>query len=163
MDESRLDESRLVEKLRSLAQLDVDAIGAYDAAIRRVSHEIIRERLNEFRSDHFRHVKDLNAFIHALGGEPVDIKADLKGAVMKGMTAMTSMMGTEAALVAMMGNEEVTNRAYDAILRIDWSPQLKALLERNRDDERRHINWIREAARERSPLHLVRPDAEAQV
>lgn len=158
-----MDAKHQVAKLRSLAQLDVDAIGAYDAAIARVSNESVRERLGQFRADHFRHVKELNGFVHALGGEPLDIKADLKGALMKGMTAMTSMMGTEAALIAMMGNEEVTNHAYDAILRLEWSPDIRLLLEKNREDERRHLNWIREAAKERSPLHLVARDDEARV
>src|SRR3712207_265084 len=73
-----------VEKLRSLAQLDVDAVGAYDAAIARVKEPLVRERLNEFRVDHVRHVQDLNAFIRRFGGEPVELRPDFKGAAMKG-------------------------------------------------------------------------------
>jgi hypothetical protein len=99
-----------VAKLRSLAQLDADAVGAYDAAIARVREPLVRERLNEFRIDHVRHVQDLNAFIQRLGGEPVELKPDLKGTAMRSLTAVTSLMGTEAALVAMLGNEEFTNR-----------------------------------------------------
>lgn len=96
-----------VDKLRSLAQLDVDAIGAYDAAIAHVKQPLVSERLNEFRADHVRHVQQLNAFLVEFGAEPVDLRPDLKGAAMKGLTAMTSLMGTEASLVAMLGNEEL--------------------------------------------------------
>ena len=46
---------------------------------------------------------------------------------MKGLTAMTSLMGTEAALVAMIGNEEFTNRAYELALQFDWAPEVRAL------------------------------------
>ncbi len=138
-----------VEKLRSLAQLDVDAVGAYDAAIARVKEPLVRERLNEFRVDHVRHVQDLNAFIRRLGGEPVELRPDLKGAAMKGLTAMSSMMGTEAALVAMLGNEEFTNRAYDLAVNFEWSPEVRTLIEKNRRDEERHITWIKEAVRKR--------------
>ena len=136
-----------VEKMRSLAQLDVDAIGAYDAAISRVKDALVRERLNEFRVDHVRHVQDLNAFIRALGGAPVELKPDFKGTAMKGFTAVSSLMGTEAALMAMLGNEEITNRVYELALDFEWSPQVHALIRKNRQDEERHITWIREAVR----------------
>lgn len=138
-----------VAKLRSLAQLDADAVGAYDAAIARVAEPLVRERLNDFRVDHVRHVQDLNALIQRFGGEPVELRPDLKGAAMKGLTAVTSMMGTEAALVAMLGNEEFTNRAYELALQFDWGPEVHALIQKNREDERRHVTWIRDAVRTR--------------
>jgi hypothetical protein len=149
-----------VEKLRSLAQLDVDAVGAYDAAIARVKESLVRERLNEFRSDHVRHVRELNAFIRRFGGEPVELRPDLKGAAMKSLTAMSSMMGTEAALVAMLGNEEFTNRAYELALGFEWSPEVRTLIEKNRRDEERHITWVKDAVRQRP---WVGEGAEAQA
>jgi rubrerythrin len=149
-----------VEKLRTLAQLDVDAAGTYEAAIARVKEQLIRERLNDFRVDHMRHVQDLNAVIQSLGGEPVELRPDLKGAAMKGVTAMTSMMGTEAALVAMLGNEELTNRTYDLALRFDWSPEVRQLIEKNRQDEERHLAWIKDAVRLRP---WVGDEAEAPI
>lgn len=145
-----------VDKLRTLAQLDVDAAGTYEAAIARVKEQMIRERLNDFRIDHVRHVQDLNAVIQQLGGEPVELRPDFKGAAMKGVTAMTSMMGTEAALVAMLANEELTNRTYELALRFNWSPEVRGLIEKNRQDEERHIAWIRDAVR-------LRPWAGSEV
>ena len=147
-----------VAKLRSLAQMDVDAVGAYDAAIARVREPLVREKLNEFRVDHVRHVQDLNAFIQRFGGEPVELRPDFRGAAMKGLTAMSSMMGTEAALLAMLGNEEFSNRAYDLAVQFEWSAEVRGLIQKNRQDEERHITWIREAARLRPWL-----DDETQV
>lgn len=138
-----------VARLRSLAQLDADAVGAYDAAIARIAEPLVRERLNDFRIDHMRHVQDLNALIRDFGGEPLQLRPDLKGAAMKGLTAMSSLMGTEAALVAMLGNEEFSNRAYDLALKFDWTPEVRSLIEKHREDERRHVMWIREAVRTR--------------
>jgi rubrerythrin len=143
------EKSSEVAKLRSLAQLDADAIGAYDAAIARVNEPMVRERLNDFRVDHVRHLQDLNAFIQRFGGEPVELRPDLKGTAMKSLTAVTSMMGTEAALVAMLGNEEFTNRAYEMALAFDWSPEVSGLIKKNREDEYRHVTWIRDAVRTR--------------
>ncbi|MDY7227087.1 DUF2383 domain-containing protein [Hyalangium rubrum] len=144
-----MEEKAEVAKLRSLAQLDADAVGAYDAAIARVSEPLVRERLNDFRVDHVRHVQDLNALIQRFGGEPVELKLDLKGTAMKGLTAVTSMMGTEAALVAMLGNEEFTNRAYELALNFDWSPEVRGLIQKHREDEYRHVTWVRDAVRTR--------------
>ncbi|MCP3103101.1 ferritin-like domain-containing protein [Myxococcus sp. K15C18031901] len=150
-----------VARLRSLAQLDADAVGAYDTALARIPEPLVRERLTSFRADHLRHVQVLNAHIHARGGEPVALRPDLRGAAMKGLTAMSSMMGTEAALVAMLGNEEFSNRAYDLALRFEWGAELRALIERHREDERRHVLWIREAVRTR-PWEPARASAREE-
>ena len=149
-----------VAKLRSLAQLDADAVGAYDAAIARVHEPLVRERLNDFRVDHVRHVQDLNAFIQRLGGESVELKPDLKGTAMRSLTAVTSLMGTEAALVAMLGNEEFTNRAYQLALQFDWGPDIRGLIQKNREDEHRHLTWIRDAVRNRPWQKEGAPAAE---
>jgi rubrerythrin len=138
-----------VSKLRSLAQLDADAVGAYDAAISRVDEPLIREKLNEFRIDHVRHLQDLNTFIQQFGGEPVELKPGLKGAAMKMATAASSMMGTHAALAAMLGNEEFANRAYEYALRFEWSAEVRGLIQKNREDERRHLAWIQDALKSR--------------
>ena len=144
-----MDNKPEVSKLRGLAQLDADAVGAYDAAVSRVDEPIIRDKLNEFRIDHLRHVQELNAFILQFGGEPVELKPDFKGSAMKVATAASSMMGTHAALAAMLGNEEFTNRAYEHALRFEWSPEVRTLVEKNREDERRHVAWIQDALRNR--------------
>lgn len=159
-------ESSEVARLRSLAQLDADAVGAYDAAIARIQEPLVRERLNDFRIDHMRHVQDLNTVITQLGGAPVELRPDLKGAAMKGLTAMSSMMGTEAALVAMLGNEEYTNRTYDVALKFAWSPEVRTLIEKHREDERRHVLWVREAVRTRPwerQRAVVHEGSEAQA
>jgi hypothetical protein len=95
----------------------------------------------------------LNALIQSFGGELVELKPDLKGTAMRSLTAVTSMMGTEAALVAMLGNEEITNRAYELALQFDWSPEVRTLIQKNREDEHRHITWVREALRHRPWAH----------
>ena len=154
-----------VPKLRALAQLDVDAIAAYNAAIARVAEPLVREKLEEFRGDHARHVQALNALIQRHGGTPVSQRADLKGAAMKGVTALSSLMGTEAVLLAMLANEEVTNRAYELVLQFEWSDEARLLIRRHRADEERHITWIRDAVRHRpwQPQRMGMSDGEAHA
>ena len=138
-----------VAKLRALAQVDVDAIAAYDVAISRVSEPLVRERLEQFRRDHVRHVRELDALVQRLGAGPLALRPDLRGAAMRGLTALGGMMGTEATLLAMLGNEEVSNRAYALALALEWDVETRLLIRRHRADEERHGTWVRDALRER--------------
>lgn len=141
--------ARKVVKLRGLARLDVDAIGTYDAAIAKVENEEVRLKLSEFRLDHVRHVQDLNALLVKLGGDQVAMEPDAKGVVLKTMTSMGSTLGTEAALVSMMGNEGLTNLTYELALKAEWNDEERAVIEKNRGDERLHLNWIKDALLQR--------------
>lgn len=145
-------DEKAISKLRALAQLDVDAIGTYDVAIARVTEQEVVQKLAEFRVDHTRHVQDLNALIEARGGKKVEQVPDLKGVALTGMTMMTSLMGTEAALMAMVGNEELTNRVYEAALKLKIDREALDLIRKNYDDERRHLEWIKHALKVRLPL-----------
>lgn len=141
------DKQTRVSALKRLVQLDVDAIGAYEAAIARVEEGEVKQKLSSFRVDHVRHVQDLGELLVRLGEEVPEQKPDLKGALLKGFTAVTSAMGIEAALLAMIGNEELTNRAYDEALAVSWEPGERQIVEKNREDERRHLAWIKETSK----------------
>ena len=135
----------VVGDLNNLIQLDVDAIKAYDQAIEACEHASVKIKLTEFRADHQRHITDLSAHVRALGAEP-EVKQDLKGYLIEGFTAITSI-GTHSALVSMQGNEVLTNKSYQSALKKDFSPEIRATLERNFSDEQRHLSWIKEALR----------------
>jgi rubrerythrin len=144
-----MDTDKKISKLRSLCQLDVDAIGTYDAALARIDVPLLKEKLTEFRADHVRHVSALNDMLVKLGSQAMSEKADLKGAVLKGFTSITSRFGNEAALMAMVGNEELTTRTYHAALEMQWSADERELIERHYADEQRHLEWIKQAAKNR--------------
>lgn len=139
----------IVSHLQHLAQLDVDAAASYEAAIDRVEIPSVRQELDGFRVDHVRHVQDLNALIVAAGGEAFEGKPDLKGALLKGVTAAASSVGVEGALLAMLANEELTTHSYRAAVELPLSPAQRAVVAKNRDDEERHLAWIKRALRER--------------
>lgn len=140
---------RQIRLLRELAHLDVDAVGAYDAAIARIHDSDIVERLREFRLDHLRHLQDLNTQLLRLGAGGVEFKSDFKGALLKGFTTVTSLMGTEAALFAMLGNEQLCTHSYHSALKTHVDHSVQLLIERHFQDEERHLGWIRDALRER--------------
>lgn len=79
---------------------------------------------------------------------------------LEAMTKASSLLGTEAALVSMLGNEGLTNVSYELALKLEWSAEERAVLEKNREDERRHLAWMKEAALHRP---WARASAGAQV
>lgn len=143
MEETAKKNEAVVEKMNDLIQLDLDAIRAYDQAIEACDVQEIRSKLTEFKNDHERHVEDLSACVKSYGGEPRTSR-DLKGFLIEGFTGIMSR-GDHSALVAMRGNEELTNRSYESALRGELPDDVRPIVERNREDERRHLEWIVDA------------------
>jgi uncharacterized protein (TIGR02284 family) len=129
--------------LNDLIQLDRNAVAAYDQAIEACEHAHIKETLTRFREDHERHVSDLSAHVTSLGGVPEQSR-DLMGKLIEGFTAITSR-GDQSALLAMRGNEELTNQRYAAALDEELTAEARVAVERNYDDEKRHVAWIKDA------------------
>lgn len=140
----------LIKELNDLIQLDIDAIHAYGQAIDRIDLQDVKQRLSEFRRDHERHVADLSPEVQRLGGTPPAFKRDFKGFLIQGMTAARSAMGTEGALKAMQSNEKLTNKNYgQAMSKPIADSRVLAIVQRNADDERRHLQYIEECLRMR--------------
>jgi uncharacterized protein (TIGR02284 family) len=138
-----------MDTLKSLMQLDIDAVHAYSQAIDKIDHARVREQLIAFRRDHERHIADLSDVIVRLGGDPPERARDFKGFLIEGFTALRSMTGTEGALKAMKGNEETTNKHYRDALELDFSPDVRAIVQRNYGDEKRHLAYVEDALADR--------------
>jgi uncharacterized protein (TIGR02284 family) len=147
---------KLIAKLNDLIALDIDAYNAYESAISRMTVPILQSTLRQYQADHERHIQDLTQCVTRFGGEPRK-KPDVKGFFIKGFTAVTSMMGDEGALQAMRGNETLTNRTYKSALSENWSEDVRAIIEKNYQDEQRHLAFIVDALRnrlwEQTPSH----------
>ncbi|HSV29720.1 MAG TPA: DUF2383 domain-containing protein [Candidatus Omnitrophota bacterium] len=130
------------ETLNHLVQIDLDAIRAYDQAIRSCADPSATGMLSGFREDHRRHVDDLSAAIRAQGGEPPE-RASFSGFAIAGFTAVSASAGLVGTLTVMESNEVVTNDAYERALAADLPADTRQLVERNRADEQRHLNAIR--------------------
>jgi uncharacterized protein (TIGR02284 family) len=138
----------VVNVMNRLIRLDLTAIRAYEQAIESAKSVEIRERLTEFIAEHHRHVRDLQGMVVAYGGKPARWRG-LTGPLIEGLTAVLAM-GNRTALLAMRGNEELTNRAYAAALRQPLPEGVRALIASNYADERRHRAWIKEAQKVRA-------------
>lgn len=140
----------MADKLRSLAQLDIDAVHAYDQAIDQIEHIGIRQQISQFREDHNHHVQNLSRIITELGETPPEFSRDFKGFFIEGFTALRSATGTEGALKAMQTNENMTNKKYDEARSLPFRQDIKAVVEQNYSDEQRHLRYIEQTLGNRS-------------
>lgn len=131
-----------VGHLEALAQLDIDAVHAYTSAIDRIDLVDVKRQLTQFRGDHERHITHLSTLIRSYGGKVPEPTPDVKGFFIQGFTAIRSMMGNEQAIKAMKGNEELTNKKYAEALKLDLPSDVRAVVQANRDDERKHLNYV---------------------
>ncbi len=133
-----------IKAVQDLIHLDMDAIRAYEQAIKACEHQNVAEQLRAFQSDHQRHVRELSEELRKLGEQP-DVRTDVKGFFIEKFTAVTSI-GTRSALMAMRGNELLTTSKYKAALDLQDLPEsTKACIRGNFADEQRHLDWIKMA------------------
>jgi uncharacterized protein (TIGR02284 family) len=132
----------LAKLLNSLIELDFDAIAAYRAAIDKLESAEDKGALRGFMADHERHTVDLRPFVERFGEKPAE-GGDVKAILTKGKVVIAGLMGDKAILEAMKTNEDDTNRAYErATARTDLPDDLRAVLNKNLADERRHREYI---------------------
>lgn len=139
-----MDNNEIVDKLRSICQLDIDAIHAYIKANNHIDQMDIKNTIAKFQSDHARHVKDVSDMIRNYGGEPPEFSKDFKGFLLQAFASVRSVTGTEGALKALRGGEKMTNQAYNDAVGQSFPPMVLVLLKRNCEDEQRHISYIDE-------------------
>lgn len=135
--------NEVTSTLNDLIQLDIDAVEAYEQAIKRIEIPQVSADLEAFKSDHERHIRDLTQEVRRLGGEPPKRSVDLKGLLLEGFTALRSVTGTEGALKAMQSNEKTTNKKYEAALSKELPADVETIVRRNREDERKHLEYIK--------------------
>ncbi len=137
-------ENEGIRLLDSLIRLDVDAVHAYDTAIAVLNDDKeAQNKLRAFKSDHERHVRELSAQVTQLGGTPTKATPNPKDFHIPGFNAIRGSMGVEPALKAMRLNEELVNRTYADALKSPAMPAaVRDLVQRNYEDEKRHLQWI---------------------
>ncbi len=144
-------DDEMIAELVNLAQCDIDAIEAYQQAIDSIKEIEIADTLRKFKNDHQRHVEKLNAALKKLGATPLEHKADFKGFIIKGFTAIRSLTGTAGALKAMISNEEFINKRYLTATIADFSDDYKTLVTENYSDEKHHLETLKVLLTELNP------------
>jgi uncharacterized protein (TIGR02284 family) len=134
-------DKKLIDQLNKLIELEFDAIGAYEEAVKRLESRELAATLDTFLADHRRHLTELTEAVLRLGGRP-KTKGDAKGILTKGKVVLGDIVGDRGIIKAMDSNEKETNAKYEAALKLrGLPPNVLSLLERALDDERTHKRW----------------------
>jgi uncharacterized protein (TIGR02284 family) len=154
----------IAHRLNALIEVDLDAIEAYEVAIDRIDDEGDKAQLADFRADHERHVRELQAIVRDLGETPAT-KPDIKRVLTKGKVVIAALVGDRPILLAMKTNEDDTNLAYDAAIASEEGlpEHVREVLLRNRDDERRHLAYVEERLLDYEGEREVLPGARTDV
>lgn len=144
-----MEHEEIIKSINSLIQLDIDAIHAYEQAMKNVSEMFIRDQLAEYRNDHHTHFRELSSVVQSMGGAPLEYSPDFKGFVIQGFTALRSMTGTEGSLKAMETNEKLTNSKYEEAVSWDLPIATLSIVRSNLNDEKQHLEYIQNALRDR--------------
>lgn len=134
-------DKKVVGELNKLIELEFDAIGAYEAAIKRLESRELSATLDTFLSDHRRHLTELTEAVVRLGGRP-KTHGDAKRVLTKGKVVLGDIIGDRGIIKAMDSNEKETNAKYEAALKLrGLPPNVVSMLERALEDERTHKRW----------------------
>jgi len=145
-------QSDLIAAIKDLIELDYDAVEAYEAALNRVDREEYKKKLNEFKADHERHIEELSTYLK-VKNEKAPESGSMKQLLTQGKVVLGSMIGDISILQAMQSNESDTNTAYERMnQRTDTEEEIKDVLARGLEDEKKHYQWLQSVLEEKSEL-----------
>ena len=140
-------ESSYKDLVTDFIKLEHDAIAAYDATIAKLDDPAYKTKIQEFKSDHERHLQDLRQLADECGAE-IPQGGDMKQMLTTGKIHLANLMGDAAILKAMSTNESDTVTAYENGVSNDNVPaHAREVFARGLEDERRHKAWMDETAR----------------
>lgn len=135
-------QKHFIDAIKSLLELDYDAVKAYEAAINRIENTSYKAKLSEFKKDHERHIKELSDLIEKHKETP-PTGPSAKQLLTKGKVVFANLLGDQAILKAMLDNEEDTTEAYQTMVdRSDQWEDSKEILQHGSQDEKKHKAWL---------------------
>jgi rubrerythrin len=132
----------------AIARLDLEAAAAYEVIAESADDPKLKKMLTSFAKDHRRHVEDIQAFAEA---NDFVVEIPLPDGRQSSFVALAVAVGgldEDAALETLIGNEHLTNRTYETALWLITDEEALAIVEKNREDERRHITALMDYAAE---------------
>ncbi len=132
------DLSEQLDCLVAMSRLDLEAAAAYEVAAEAVDDPKLARMLTSFAQDHRRHVELLSERLAEHGVKAARVP-DAKQSVLVALALAAGAIDDEAVVEAMIANEQLTNGTYDTAAWVVSEPQLRAVVDKGRLDERKHL------------------------
>lgn len=116
----KMNNRETVARLTILAQLEVDAMLAYDTALGNVSEGRVRALLLGWRAEHEGRLAAIAALIRNHGGTPPEYSRDFSGYLIPGMTEVQPGVVLRTTLVALLRNEWLSHATYEEAAGHAW-------------------------------------------
>ena len=138
--------AEILDGLNDLLQLDHDAVGAYEIAMRKLEDRDHADQVAGFRRDHERHIRALNELIAELGGTPKN-EPHATGPFKQALQSLGAVGGDRGLLLAFRANELQVREKYDryAAKANAWPTHVKRVVDGCALDEERHYRWVSDA------------------
>ncbi|MBW3629784.1 MAG: ferritin-like domain-containing protein [Gemmatimonadetes bacterium] len=138
----------LIRTLSDLLQLDHDAVRSYQVAIDALSREPLKKALRQFKRDHQRHIREISALIESNGGKPLQMPHASTGLLKLAIQSLGAAGGDRAVLLTFRSNEWESMQKYGGAARRRLPADVKEVVRRGADDEKRHYRWAVETLAE---------------
>jgi rubrerythrin len=136
--------------LNRLLGVHAEAIVLYDHAIERCADTAVAEALIEFRADLARHLRDLAQAIVDLGGTPVVPRAREPKRAPRADHPLKSILATLRTI------EQRAFAQHEEVASLTLPKSVWRIVERNLEDQRRHLDAIEQMIVELSAPTLAR-------
>ncbi|HET7456128.1 MAG TPA: ferritin-like domain-containing protein [Gemmatimonadaceae bacterium] len=134
----------LVVELNDLLAFDLDAAGAYEAALERLESPAFRLVIERFAEDHARHADELTRLVRGYDGRPAAAAAGSDGPFTAAVRSLRSGAGDREVILALKAGERAGRDRYRRAAQRGCSPEVAAVLRRASNDEAAHYVWALE-------------------
>ncbi len=136
-------EGDFLKVVKSLVELEYDALAAYQLAVKKLTNLAFKSKMREFLSDHERHIKEIKA--HYSGKlDLADSPELIKGTMTRMKVVVADALGSDNTILkAMLDNEKDTNTAYERVVNHPGFPSLvNDFFDKAYQDEIKHKKWL---------------------
>lgn len=131
-----------------LLEVELDAIDATLAAVRRLGDDEIASQMRQFVAEHHRQVRDLADCVRQLGGCP-PTDGEFERVLSRGRGMIVGLVDDRAILAVIAASEADTEQACERLLEClgedGADARLRDVVQRGLEDGRRHSAWLRQA------------------
>lgn len=155
-------QNNVIETLKKLHQLEVDANNAYETAIEHLRDDVIKSNIANFKKDHERHLTEIEQQLTQRNVPIPKRTKDFKGYLIDGMTLLRSAISDNQALKAMKQNEETVYDMYEECYHDmkQHNMDVASMIRKALNDESRHYNYILTCLNEKEGYKIVEEESD---
>jgi rubrerythrin len=138
--------NEVLERLRDLIRIDIDAIHAYGMFLPHLEDPSNREKITRFRRDHEMHVMELTSMITSIEEESAPaFTAEFRGFTNADFRSPEEGSSFEEALRIMLDNERILAAQYKEVVAIhEMPPEFHMVIDRYHKQELKHLAYLEE-------------------